>query len=387
MQLIIVPTSNDPLEVILDFYLKTVSVNKKSYKTEIYRMRSLKNLLGKIKFNEITPLHMISYRDHRLSMSHPRSKDKTLSGATVKLELMLMSHVFNTAITEWGMEDIKNPILKIKKPKVNPGRTRRLSEREEKALLNGALKHQNTELYAIIVIALETAMRQGEILFMEWENINWDKRTAMLPITKNGESREVPLSRAAFEILKNYLTPQKDGRIFTYSSSGLKSTWRDLVNILKIENFHFHDLRHCAISSLLERGLNSIEVASISGHKSMAMLKRYAHIQSYKLVEKLDPKFKAKKERPLLKSHFPPYPAIITRSSKKVFVEFPDFIDLRAAGRNEDKTVWDAQTFLLKKIVYMLCEGITPPVPSSIDYIIEKNIKNGVIQYISPIEH
>lgn len=387
MQLIIVPTLNDPLEIILDFYLKTVSINKKSYKTEIYRIRSLTKLLGKITFNEITPLHVISYRDHRLSMPHPRNKDKTLSGATVKLELMLLSHVFNTAITEWGMEEIKNPILKIKKPKVSPGRTRRLSEGEERILLNGALKHQNIELYAIIVIALETAMRQGEILFMEWGNVNWDKRTVMLPITKNGDSREVPLSRAAFEILKNYLTPQKAGQIFTYTSSGLKSTWRDLVNTLKIENFHFHDLRHCAISSLLERGLNSIEVASISGHKSMAMLKRYAHIQSYKLVEKLDPKYKAKKERPLLKSHFPPYPAIITRSSKKVFVEFPDFINLRAAGRNENKTVLDAQTFLLKKIVHMLCEGATLPPPSTIDYVREKNVKNGIIQYISPIEH
>lgn len=386
MQLITVPTQSDHLEVILDFYLKTVSINKKSYKTEVYRIRTLRNLLGKIKFNEIVPLHVISYRDHRLSMHHPRNKTKTLSGATVKLELMLLSHVFNTAITEWGMDGLKNPILKIKKPKVNPGRTRRLSEQEERNLLNGALKHQNSELYAIVVLALETAMRQGEILSIEWGNINWDKHTVTLPVTKNGDSREVPLSRAAYEILKGYMTPQKEGRVFTYTSSGLKSTWRDLVNTLKIENFHFHDLRHCAISSLLERGLNSIEVASISGHKSMAMLKRYAHIQSYKLVEKLDPKLKSKKERPLLKSYFPPYPAIITRSSKKVFVEFPDFIDLRTDGRNEVKTIWTAQIFLLKEIVLMLCEGKTLPVPSTIDAVREKNIKNGIIQYISPLD-
>lgn len=373
------------MEVVLDFYLKTVSVHKKSYGTEIYRIRSLNNRLGHLPFNEIFPIHIISYRDHRLSTQHPYDSTKTLSGATVKLELMLLSHVFSTAITEWGMDILKNPVLKIRKPKVNPGRARRLTQQEEKALLRAALKHQNIELYAIITLALETAMRQGEILSLLWENINWDKRTAFLPTTKNGDSREVPLSKAAFTILRVHLTPKQTGKVFTYTPSGIKSTWRDLIRSIGVENFHFHDLRHCAISSLLERGLNSIEVATISGHKSMAMLKRYAHIQSYKLVSKLDPKPRSKKERPLLKEHFPKYPGIITRCSRKITIDFPDFIDLIISGRDEQKVTNEAETLLLKRIVRMLCDGHTPPLPSPISIIDTKNKRNTEIIYISPI--
>ncbi|OGS70705.1 MAG: hypothetical protein A3F91_09330 [Flavobacteria bacterium RIFCSPLOWO2_12_FULL_35_11] len=380
-----IPSITDNMSNILDFYLKTVSIHKKSYSTEVYRIRSLNNGLGTFLFNEILPIHIISYRDNRLTTPHPHDSTRTLSGATVKLELMLLSHIFNTAISEWGMDILKNPVLKIRKPKVNPGRARRLTQQEEKALLRAAFKHQNIEFYAIITLALETAMRQGEILALLWENINWDKRTVFLPITKNGDHREVPLSRAAFTILRTYLTPRQTGKIFNYTSAGIKSTWRDFINSLGIENFHFHDLRHCAISSLLERGLNSIEVATISGHKSMSMLKRYAHIQSYKLVDKLDPKPKGRKTRALLKEHFQPYPAIITRLSKKITIDFPDFIDISTTGRDENKVIKEAQAFLLKKIVNMLCEGHTPPLPSPINLLNVRNRKKTEIKYISPI--
>ncbi|HCA5885640.1 TPA: site-specific integrase [Pseudomonas aeruginosa] len=238
-------------------------------------------------------------------------------------------------------------------------------------------------MYAIIVLALETAMRQGEILSLRWENISWQKRTVLLPLTKNGDPREVPLSKAAYDILRNHMTPLSEGGVFSCTSNGLKSSWRIFVKGLGIDDLHFHDLRHCAISSLLERGLNTIEVASISGHKSMAMLKRYSHLMTYKLVAKLDPKPRAKKDRPILRDHLRAYPAVVTEYTHRVDVDFPDFIDLRLSGKTADQAIEGAQANLLRKVV-TLWDGTVPPEPSPPDTICLPTHKSRV-EIISPI--
>lgn len=135
MDFLPLPTSK--LGPILDYYVATVSIRKRSYKTEIYRIKALVDLMGNLVFNEITPPHVVVYRDKRLATPNPRNPTKTLAGSTVKLELMLLSHVYSTAITEWGMEDLANPVEKIRKPKAPPGRTRRLTPAEERKVLRG----------------------------------------------------------------------------------------------------------------------------------------------------------------------------------------------------------------------------------------------------------
>lgn len=382
--MLFIPTPTSKLKPILEYYVETVSIRKRSYKTEVYRIKALSSLLGDLVFNEIKPIHVVAYRDKRLATPHPRDSTKTLATSTVKLELMLLSHLFTTAITEWGMEDLINPVEKVRKPKAPPGRTRRLSPAEEKKVLRGAWRHPNKEVYAIIVLALETAMRQGEILSLRWENISWQKRTVLLPLTKNGEPREVPLSKAAYNILRNYMTPLSEGRVFSYTSNGLKSSWRIFVKGLGIDDLHFHDLRHCAISSLLERGLNTIEVASISGHKSMAMLKRYSHLMTYKLVAKLDPKPRAKKDRPILRDQLRAYPAVVTEHTNRVDVDFPDFINLRLSSKTVDHAIQGAQAGLLREVVTLLCDGSVPPEPSSPETICLPTDKSRV-EIISPI--
>lgn len=379
-----VPTVSSPLNSILAYYVETVSVHKRSYKSEVYRIKALNNLMGYLTLGEITPLHVVAFRDKRLATPHPRDASRTLASSTVKHELMLLSHLFSTAIAEWGMDSLVNPVLKIRKPKAPPGRSRRLTSREEKRLLREAYRHPNREFYAIIVLALETAMRQGEILSLLWENISWSKRTALLPITKNGDTREVPLSKTAYSILSEHLTPQAKGRVFTYSSSGLKSTWRFFIRGLGILDFHFHDLRHCAISSLLERGLNAIEVATISGHRSMAMLKRYSHLNASLLVEKLDPKPRIKKDRPILRKHLPPYPAIVTKYCRAIEIDFPDFINFSFEGSNEALVMKEAQAQLLRKLVGMLCDGETPPSPSAVEAV-EIKLAKSRVEMIAPI--
>lgn len=367
--MLFVPSQSSTLRDVLAFYTETVSVNKRSYQTEVYRVKALCDLMGDLTLQEITSAHIAAFRDKRLATPHPRDSTKTLATSTVKLELMLLSHVFNTAIAEWGMDSLANPVLKIRKPKAPPGRSRRMTSLEEKKLLRAACQHPNLEFYALIVLALETAMRQGELLSLTWQNISWSKRTALLPMTKNGDIREVPLSRKAYDILKHHLTPKVTGQVFTYTSNGLKSSWKSFIRGLGIEDLHFHDLRHCAISSLVERGLNTIEVATISGHKSMAMLKRYSHLHAYKLVDKLDPKPRTRKERPLLRDHLPAYPALVIRETNQIVVDFPDFINLRVSAAEEQSAIEKAKIALLQHMVRLLCDGVIPPTPSPLDSV------------------
>ncbi|WP_140429489.1 site-specific integrase, partial [Salmonella enterica] len=138
------------------------------------------------------------------------------------------------------------------------------------------------------LLVLETAMRQGEILSLRWEHIDLRHGVAHLPETKNGHSRDVPLSRMARNCLQ-MLPMSLNGSVFRYTSSGLRSAWRTALQVLHIDNLHFHDLRHEAISRFFELGnLNVMEVAAISGHRSKNMLKRYTHLRAWQLVSKLD---------------------------------------------------------------------------------------------------
>lgn len=217
-----------------------------------------------------------------------------------------------------------------------------------------------------------------------WENVSWSKRTVLLPMTKNGDAREVPLSRKAYGILHDHLVRKPEGKVFTFTSSGIKSSWKYFCEGLKIENMHFHDLRHCAISSLLERGLNTIEVASISGHKSMSMLKRYSHLSAHLLVHKLDTKVRTKKERPILRNNLPAYPAVITSRSRRVEVDFPDFLNLRVSEKTEEKALEKAQVYLLRTVIGLLCDGGISPVPS-LPETVELLGKRTRVAMISPL--
>ncbi|MBS2505736.1 site-specific integrase, partial [Salmonella enterica subsp. enterica serovar Typhimurium] len=134
--------------------------------------------------------------------------------------------------------------------------------------------------------------------------------------------RDVPLSRKARNYLQ-MLPTQLNGNIFSYTSSGFKSAWRTALQELKIENLHFHDLRHEAISRFFELGtLNVIEVAAISGHRSLNMLKRYTHLRAYQLVSKLDAR---RKQTSKIAPYFVPYPATVENRNGQVVVTLSDF--------------------------------------------------------------
>ncbi|MFW2440675.1 MAG: tyrosine-type recombinase/integrase [Arenicellales bacterium] len=282
------------LKDAMDRYLREVSSTKRkttSY-AEGHKAKALKEKLGSYSLAAITPDLVAEYRDARLN------EDK--SSNTVRLELSLLSHLFTIAIKEWRLGLFYNPVANIRKPTPPPGRDRRLSADEEQKLFKACDKHSNPMLGWIARIALYTGMRAGEIKTLTHKQVNMDNRTIHLTETKNGSVRTVPLTRAATEVFRTALNnpirpidtdlifwgePGRDGKRRPYE---FRPAWTRTVKNTGIEGLRFHDLRHEAVSRLVEAGLGDQEVAAISGHKSMQMLKRYTHLRAEDLVERLD---------------------------------------------------------------------------------------------------
>jgi integrase len=225
----------------------------------------------------LTSADVSHYRDDRL---------KEVAPATVIRELNTISHALDTAQRDWGIFLPRNPCKLVRRPTAPRGRVRRLSADEETKLLAAADAGRSPYMRPLIVLALETGMRRGELLSLEWRHIDLDQRIAHLPLTKNGDSRDVPLSTVAAATLAALRTDGTE-RVFDQTGNSVRLAWEHLVGRAGITDLHFHDLRHEAISRLLERGLNVLEAAAISGHKELRMLQRYTHLRATDLVAKL----------------------------------------------------------------------------------------------------
>ncbi|EBR5102408.1 site-specific integrase [Salmonella enterica] len=345
----------------LDRYLDTVSVHKRGYQQEFWRVSVIKrHPVAQKMMDEVTTVDIASYRDERLSQMNTRT-GKPISGNTVRLELALLSALYNLAKVEWGTCRT-NPVEIVRKPKPSPGRDRRLTSSEERRL-SKYFQVRNAELYTIFHLALETGMRQGEILSLQWEHIDLQHGVAHLPVTKNGSVRDVPLSRRARNLLHE-LPVQLSGTVFHYKSTGFKSAWRVALQKLKIENLHFHDLRHEAISRLFELGtLNVMEVAAISGHKSLNMLKRYTHLRAYQLVSKLDTR---RRQSQKIATYFVPYPAILEEAGDVFRVHLHDFDGISVSGDTRESAMDTASVVLLRTLATAAQRGERVPRPGDL---------------------
>jgi integrase len=204
---------------------------------------------------------------------------------TVRLDLALLSHLFNIARKEWGMASLSNPVELVRKPKLPGGRDRRLVGDEQSHLLFAAHTYGG-EIGPIITWAIETAMRRSEIAGMRWEHLDRKDRVLLIPETKNGTPRQVPLSSVALQVLDG-LPRRLDGRAWSMRPDSISQAFERVCKAADIEGLTFHDLRHEATSRLFEKGLNPMEVAAITGHKTLQMLKRYTHLKAKDLVERL----------------------------------------------------------------------------------------------------
>lgn len=266
---------------IIERYMREVTPTMRSEHEDVIRLRAIcRRPISSLNMLALTPSKIAEYRDERL---------KEVTAGTVIRELCYFSSIINHARREWGI-NIINPVALVRKPASPKGRTRIL-EADEKArlmrVLNEAPKNNFSIWMPFIVeFALETAMRQAEICNLKWENVDLAKRTAYLPISKNGESRYVPLSTTAIKIL-NCLPRSIDGRVFPVNRSTVSVTFTRNARKANVQNFRFHDLRHTAITNMAGKLTNVIELSAVTGHKTLAMLKRYTHFNAEDLAKKL----------------------------------------------------------------------------------------------------
>ncbi|PYE88053.1 site-specific integrase [Phyllobacterium leguminum] len=221
-----------------------------------------------------------SFRDERLQSVAP---------STVVRELAILSHVIEVSIRDWGLPLSRNVVKLVRRPVIRNERSRRLTGNEEQRLLDGCDAGQIPFLKTLVILAIQTGMRRSEILGLKWSDISHNRRVIALALTKNGSGREVPLSQRAFDALMDWKsrTDVDASTVFPMTAGALEQAWRRLLIRAGITGLRFHDLRHEGVSRLFERGLNMIEVSSISGHKELRMLKRYTHLSADDLVARL----------------------------------------------------------------------------------------------------
>ena len=266
------------LHELLERYLDEVTPLKKGAEPETNRLRAMmRHPLARRFVAGIRGMDIARWRDERLCKVSP---------ATVKRDLVLLGHVFEVARKEWGIY-MHNPVRDIRLPPSGRPRERRLLAGEEARLFEACRKARNPWLLPLVQLALETAMRQSELRRLRWEHIDLAGRTAHLPDTKNGEARTVPLSSSAVAELRS-LPRALHGDVFAgITREAVKRSYMRAIRRAGIKDLRFHDLRHEATTRMFEKGLNIMEVASITGHKDLRMLRRYTHLKAEDLARKL----------------------------------------------------------------------------------------------------
>ena len=281
----------------LSRYESEVSRKKKGYvkeKDKIDHWR--KSSLGPLHLANIRSSALAKWRDDRLKQSSP---------ATVNRLLNLLSHVFTVAIQDWGMGGLVNPVQNVRRPKNPFPRERRLLPGELDRILAAT---GSPSIGDVIRFAVETGMRRGEIAHMKWDHVDLKKEVLLVPETKTGDPRRIPLSTEAIRILSD-LPRRIDGMVWSYDEKGLGITrvFQEAVKRARklyekecaerketpdpsfLVDLNFHDLRHEATSRFFEGGrFNVMEVAAITGHKTLQMLKRYTHLKAEDLAEKMN---------------------------------------------------------------------------------------------------
>jgi integrase len=230
---------------------------------------SLKRLLPVFRdtvLADITTESVSDYMDERLKKVKP---------ATVYQELALMRRMFNVARRQWKWTK-ENPVADLSFSVGNKNaRDRWLTHTEEKRLLDAATNPW--WLRDCLMVALHTGMRRGEILNLKWVDVDFLRMTVTVVKSKNGEKRTIPMSKTLYRTLKGIKVVDLAGRVFPISRSSLRQAFIKTIAKTRIEDFHFHDLRHTFATRLVQNGADLYKVKELLGHKSISVTMRYAH--------------------------------------------------------------------------------------------------------------
>lgn len=260
-------------------YLTEVTPSMKGATEDTIRLKAMmRKPIAQWSMANLSAARIAAYRDERLN---------EVSAGTVIRELAYLSAIINHARREWAI-NVPNPVQMVRKPPSPQARARVLTVDEETRLLialepTGRRSHWTKPA---VQLALATAMRRGELLALRWEHIDLNARTAFLPDTKNGDSRTVPLSSIATQVLTE-LPRHISGMVLPVKFFTLDAAFNRGVARAGLEDVRFHDLRRTAITRLAEKLPNVIELASVSGHKSLMVLKQYYRPSASELARKL----------------------------------------------------------------------------------------------------
>lgn len=253
---------------VVERYLREITPTKRGIRHETLRLNKFARHPICNKF-----IGDVTRKDFELWIAE---REKEVSGESIRRELSTIRNIFNIAVERWNYIE-KNPMIGLVLPKGSPPRTQRYSDEEIERLLyvssyHDTLKTVRARTGAAMLFAIETAMRAGEICGLTWDNVDFEDRTAYLPITKNGSARRVPLSKKAIAILERLKEEVGNtGTCFQIESKSLDATFRKLKKMAMCEHLHFHDTRREALTRLAKK-VDVMTLAKISGHKDIRIL-------------------------------------------------------------------------------------------------------------------
>jgi integrase len=247
-------------------YMDTVTPRKRRHEIERIELKAfLRYPICAKKVSELRTADFAAYRDIRLKQIKPTS---------LKRSLAPIRHLFEVARTEWGLPIFQNPVSALNFRAIDTKRERRLRSGELEQLLEEAAKCRNPHIDPIIRFAVATGMRRSEILNIEAKHFNLERSELVIPSSKTGMARTIPLTKDAFDILSRL---SFEGKIFPLSANAFRLSLERVRKRAGLFDLHFHDLRHEALSRYFEIGLTAPEICLISGHQNLRTLARYSH--------------------------------------------------------------------------------------------------------------
>ena len=294
-----VPKKSYSFEEAAQKYNDTILLNKKDVRVQKRLLSYWKGRFNGYDLNNISVSLLNQERDYLLEGETHFKRQR--APATINRYFAILSHIFSLSF-KWGWIN-ENPFLRISKMKEPRGRVRFLSDDERDRLLSVCQASKNKMLYPIVVLCLSTGARKMEIVGLNWKHVDLVRRIIILEDTKNGERRALPISSFALEVLTEYAKDSdKTGLVFPSAHNAskpieIRKPWLTILQKANIEDFHFHDLRHSAASYLAMNGASLAEIAEVLGHKTLSMVKRYAHLSeahTAKVVESMNSKIFAK---------------------------------------------------------------------------------------------
>jgi len=270
--------NKDFADFVDEVFVPWAKASKRSWQDDEERARPLKEFFKGKRLRDITPMLIEKYKQLRLKTTTLHKRER--SPATVNRELQVLSKVFSMAYDNGLVET--NPMRRVHKLREAPARERYLTDDEEKRLFE-ILVGRRAHIRPIVVVALQTGMRQGEILGMTWENIDFEQKTIYVAHTKTGRPRKLPMNNPVeVELRSLKQDASSEEHVFSYARTGLKLTtfrhaWEGACSAAKISGLRFHDLRHTFATRLRGKGIHEMDIMTLLGHTTLQMTSRYSH--------------------------------------------------------------------------------------------------------------